>query len=566
MISLNQVRRDQSFIRGESIDSFSDLHSSFSRVTSSSLNDIDNIPFKITFKIVVLFSAATVGGLLFGYDTGVISGVLLSLEPSDIAVPVLTNFDKELITSITSIGSFIGSILGFPLADKYGRKTTLAVCSVGFIISAVWLALSMSLTILILGRFLVGIAVGIAAQCVPIYLSEISPTRIRGTILALNSIAITSGQLIAYIVSYLISDFSQSWRFLFGFSAIPAILFILLLDFIPESPRWLIGEGKITEAHKSLLTIYSTSSNYLILIKLRKIIIDIINYQEEIQSVQEYTPLLQSNRSDATDNAENSGNNDLLEDDTSNLVDSSPEDLYDTSLSTIKDRLTMNKQNQINGKINLTPGSKRALIVGCILMFFQQVSGFNVFMYYAGIIFAKLGVKNPLLPIISIALTNFIFTIVAMQLVDRIGRRTMLLFTIPIMTLGLIFCSANFESDNTRLILLSTVAFVAAYSSAMGTIPWNSVEFLPLNVRSYGAACISCTNWLTNSLVSMSSLSLMNKIGNKNTFLIFSSFTVLNWVFVFYCYPEVKGLTLEEIYEIFQNGIDVNYVHRKYNL
>lgn len=550
------------FQRDELSESCSDIHSAVSRVTSSSANDLDNLPFPITFRMLVIFSGATIGGLLFGYDTGVISGVLLSLKPQDLALTVLTDFQKELITSVTSLGSFFGSILGFPLSDKYGRKATLAICCVVFIVAAVWMALSTSLSFLIFGRFLVGIAVGVAAQCVPIYLSEISPSRIRGTILALNSIAITSGQLIAYILAYYMTSLNQSWRYLFGFSAIPAIIFILLLDFIPESPRWLISQGKITEAHKSLSAIYSTAPSYMVLIKLRRIILNIVKYQD---SSNEATPLLddsliETNSTSASEiqsstNYESSPHANIPQIEESNNIP------LNKKLNTLKDNLL----NETKMFYTLEGSSKRALSVGCILMFLQQVTGFNAFMYYAGVIFSRFGIENPLLPAIAIAFTNFLFTIISMQFVDRIGRRTMLLYTVLIMTFGLEMCSVAFGNDDVKLTLIATIIFVAAYALAMGSIPWNSVEFLPMDKRSFGASCISCTNWLTNSIVSMTYLTMMDKIGNKNTMLAFASFTVLNWIFVYFWYPEVKGLSLEEIQDVFKDGIDVHYVYRKYH-
>ena len=149
-------------------DVYSDLYSTFSQLTSTTENDIELLPYPITLKTILIFAGATVGGLLFGYDTGVISGVLLTLKPQDLSRSVLTNFDKETITSITSFGSFIGSIIAFPLADRCGRRKTLAICCFIFIIAALWMAGSTTLLLLVLGRFIVGCAVGVAAQCVPI--------------------------------------------------------------------------------------------------------------------------------------------------------------------------------------------------------------------------------------------------------------------------------------------------------------------------------------------------------------------------------------------------------------
>lgn len=213
----------------------------------------------------------------------------------------------------------------------------------------------------------------------------------------------------------------------------------------------------------------------------------------------------------------------------------------------------------------MEPRAKRALTVGCVLMFFQQITGFNAFMYYATIIFANLKVENPLIPAMAVAFTNFIFTFVALKLVDSVGRRSTLLCTVFIMIIGLLLSSVGFARTDTRLIITSLLIFVAAYASGMGAIPWSTVELLPLNRRSFGSGCISCVNWLTNAIVSMSYLSIMNRVGNEHTMMIFVFFAVLNWIFVYFFFPEVKGLSLEEIGKVFENGIDVHYVYRNYH-
>ncbi|QID83707.1 hypothetical protein GRS66_006182 [Saccharomyces pastorianus] len=148
---------------------------------------------------------------------------------------------------------------------------------------------------------------------------------------------------------------------------------------------------------------------------------------------------------------------------------------------------------------------------------------------------------------------------------DSLGRRAILLRTIWIMTVGLLLCSIGFDHDKVNLLLASVVIYVAAYASAMGSVPWTCVEFLPLNRRSFGASCIACTNWLTNALVSMTYLSAIDAIGNEHTMLIFAFFTVCAWFFVYFWYPEVKGLSLEEVGKVFDDGIDVHYVFRTYH-
>lgn len=530
----------------ESTDVYSDLYSTYTQVTSLTTNDLDN-GGHFTWKTVLIFMGSTVGGLLFGYDTGVISGVLLSLQPHDIGRAIITDWDREVITSVTCLGSVLGSVLAFPLADKYGRRITLAMFCALFVVAAVWMALASSLTVLVTGRFIVGIAVGTAAQCTPLYLSEISPTKIRGFVLALNSIAVTGGQFLSYILAYMLYDTSSSWRILFGVAAIPAILFLSILDFIPESPRWLVSTSNFESAKEALKMIYPMASEGQINLKFNELVINLNklkHYQDDPSPL--VAPL--SVRS--------------------SMVTISSIDYGSVSnsnrTSQVGNNLTSTESQRNLRRHKMEGRTKRALLVGCVLMFFQQITGFNAFMYYAPLIFSKLNSSNPLLPAMAIAFTNFLFTFVALYMVDTVGRRTMLLGTIWIMTVGLLLSTIGFGHENLVLLLFSVTIFVAAYASAIGTIPWSSVEFLPLNRRSFGAACISCTNWLTNAVISMSYLSVMNTIGNEDTMLIFAGFTVMAWFFVYFWYPEVKGLSLEEIGKVFENGIDVHYVYRNY--
>lgn len=200
-----------------------------------------------------------------------------------------------------------------------------------------------------------------------------------------------------------------------------------------------------------------------------------------------------------------------------------------------------------------------------MLMFFQQTSGFNAFMYYSATIFEQVGFTNPLVPAIIVAFTNFSFTLLAMKLIDTMGKRTLLLMTIWIMTVGLLLCSVGFELNNLALLVVSVIVYVGAYATGMGVVPWSSVEFLPLNRRAVGGSMISCTNWLTNSVLSLTYLTITDRIGNENTMLLFALFTIFNWLFVYIWYPEVKGLSLEEIGQVFENGVDVHFIYRNYH-
>lgn len=551
---------DQNGQGSETEDVYSDCYSTFSQVTSTTINDIDQLPYDLNLRNVITLLGATVGGLLFGYDTGVISGVLINLKPSDLHRSILTDWNKEVITSSTSVGSFFGSIVAFPMADRYGRKLTLSICCVIFIIASFWMGLAMNLYWLIMGRFIVGLAVGIAAQCVPIYLTEISPAKIRGTILTLNSIAITGGQLIAYLMAFGFNYWgvNHSWRFLFILSSIPAILFILTLDFIPESPRWLIVQNRYKDALSVLKVIYPKATTYQLNVTLKKIVSDlnvIHKYQDRPQLNKVTLPHSRSNRNSVYDHL------------VTNIISHNRSVSFSNNTSNDLTPIQSGAENERHKKQRhkMEGRAKRALFVGCTLMFFQQITGFNAFMYYSPIIFQRFdSINDPLLPAIIVAATNFLFTFFALKFVDTWGRRSILLYTVWIMTTGLVLSTMGFARNDLTILVTSIIIFVAGYASGMGTVPWASVEFLPLNRRSFGASCISCTNWLTNTVVSMTFLTLLNNIGNEDSMLIFAMFTILAWLFVYFFYPEVKGLTLEEIGKVYENGIDVHYIYRNY--
>ncbi|CEP60299.1 Cin10p LALA0_S01e07536g [Lachancea lanzarotensis] len=519
-------------------DPFTDIYTAYSQVTDTTANDIDLRQYPLSWKTAKIYISASIGGLLFGYDGGTIAGVLMSLRPQDLGLKELKDYQKGFITGTAGLGAFIGSICAFPLADRLGRKRTIGLCSMLFAIAAIDMASAQSLPALVAGRLLLGIAVGIAAQCIPIYLSEVSPSSARGTILALNTLAITSGQLFSCVLSWFIHNHTGGWRILFALGGLPAVVLLLLVNSLPESPRWLLFTGNPRAAQESLHVIYPKASKIEIVNKL----VSFVNNMSSISTNEEESaPLLRSSYSARNDSFDIEA---LISETTSNMAGATA---------------------QRGGRTKMDPRTRRALIVGCVLMFFQQSTGFNAFVYYSPFIFSKIGVEDPLLPAVAVASINFLFTIVAMYVVDRSGRRSVLLHTIWIMTLGLIVSTVGFQYKVPATFLAALLVYVAAYAVGMGAIPWMSVEFLPLNQRSFGASCITCTNWLTNSALSISFLPLVRGFGNECTMTLFTVMTALNWCFVYFWYPEVKGLSLEEIGQVFENGIDVHYVYRKYH-
>ncbi|KAH3900276.1 related to Probable metabolite transport protein YDR387C [Saccharomycodes ludwigii] len=598
-----------------------DLYSVFSQISQETGSDIDDLPFRITKEATTTLICATFGGLLFGYDTGVISGVLIDIKPDDLHLPYISDLHKELITSVTCLGSIVGSILSNKLSDTYGRKPTFKYCMFIFIASSVIMFLSFNLLQLIIGRFLVGVSIGVATQVGPLYLCEISPNKIRGALMTLNTIAITGGQLLANLLSLLLIKGNtesininnrghHKWRILLLLSSIPAILVLILLPFSPESPRYLVSKGLLKEAHDSLSLIYPYATREQVDYKLYRIVKDILKLSKYSRSYLLPSIVSQNNENTSNNNTGTISNprysdpnpgaliNLPFTDGTPSILPTSHIDDEENSTTPLSRNIVFRQnflrrssdirldlsllqnllQKQLNNPNNYDgnicdPRTKKALTVGCILMFFQQIVGFNAFMYYSAIIFQPL-TSNPLVPAVIVAFTNYIGTLFALNYIDNIGSRRMLLYTIPVMALGLLLSSYAFEEfraddkEILRILLVALTIYVFGYAAAMGNVPWNSVSFLPLNKRSFGSSCISVVNWSTNFFVSITYLSFMNYMGKSCTMLFFLFMTILSWIFTYMYYPEIKGLSLEEIGQIFnkENGVDVNYVYRKYHI
>ncbi|ODV62525.1 Cin10p ASCRUDRAFT_80018 [Ascoidea rubescens DSM 1968] len=481
----------------------------FSLSSSYNYDTIEDTPIGIFGILVIVCS--TVGGLLFGYDTGVISGCLVLID-NDLGRE-LSSWDKELITSITSVGALLGSIAAGLTSDikRFGRKLTIVLCCLVFILAAIEMSLATSVLLLVIGRFIAGVAIGLASVSVPIYISELSPSKIRGLLIALNSLSTTGGQFLAYLVSNHLKNINNNWRWLFLISGLPPLVFLLISKFMPESPRFLISTGQLKKAELSLKKLFPHAKES--------------QYHDKIV---------------------------LIQNDVSRNKNLSKKNWYDRTFKILSTR--------------------RALLVGISLMSFQQLCGFNAFMYYSATIFKKTGFNDPILISIFIAGSNFFFSFIPIFLIDIIGRRKLLLYTVWIMSISLFVASVvylslksdeynNLDIDNDHykyvILLISIITFVGSYASGLGTVPWTSVEFLPVEARSIGSTLISSSNWICNTLISSTYLSLIKYTNPSFTCLLFSLICFLGWFGIYNYYPDATGLALENIRKIFENGIDI---------
>ncbi|KAK5632517.1 hypothetical protein RRF57_008231 [Xylaria bambusicola] len=457
-------------------------------------------------------------------DTGVISATLVSIGTS-LSNRELTSLDKSIITSSTSLFALIASPLSSVLADQIGRKPIIIAADALFVSGALVQALSTSVCIMVLGRSIVGLAIGAASFVTPLYLAELAPTAHRGTVVTMNALAITFGQVVAYIVGWLFAEYggvTTGWRIMVGIGAAPAILQCVLLFIMPETPRWLVKANRSDEARAVIQQ--TCGSNPINL----QMVNDVLRHIELEVREEEESAGLRTGDGKAS---------------SSFLVGWR--------------------------ELVLVPKNRRALTIACMLQGFQQLCGFNSLMYFSATIFLMLGFTVPTLTSLSVASTNFIFTIVALLLIDKIGRRRILLYSVPFMAFGLLGTAIGFgmpgvstiEAHGPALtkttaifILANIILYVASYAIGLGNVPWMQSELFSLNVRSMGSGLATATNWGANFIVGLTFLPLMDALGACWTFSLYSIVCIAGWVAIWWIYPETVGISLEDVSGLLEHG------------
>ncbi|KAI9760310.1 MAG: fatty-acyl coenzyme A oxidase [Chaenotheca gracillima] len=509
--------------------------------------------------IWVLTISAGISGLLFGYDTGVISATLVSIG-ADLSQRPLSTFDKSVITSCTSLFALLASPLTGVFADRWGRKKVLVLADALFIIGALWQAVTETRGGMVAGRSVVGFAVGGASLVVPLYDIPLENDmgcgyvaddgRIRrwaGRLVTVSILFITFGQVVAYIVGYLFSHHEHGWRWMVGLGALPAAVQLATLAFLPETPRWLVKAGREAEAREVLEKVFGTQrgsasndSNRMVDGVMRGI--ERERRQEERQSSLRLA------------------------------AGGGPAKL------SWKDRLPLDRWRELFS----VGGNRRALVITCMLQGLQQLCGFNSLMYFSATIFSMVGFDNPTMAALSVAVTNFVFTMVAFVLIDRAGRRRILLGSIPIMVIGLILCAVAFSFINLSsatqtadptgrstiwplIILISMIIYVCGYAIGLGNVPWQQSEMFPLSVRSLGSSLSTATNWGSNFLIGLTFLPMMDVLTPTGTFVFYATVCVAGWAAVWKIYPETTGLSLEEVGGLLAHGWGVEESLRRFN-
>ncbi len=435
-----------------------------------------------TSGFVTMVSAiSALAGLLFGYDTGVISGAILFVRKDFL----LSTFQEEVVVSAVLLGAVAGAAFGGKLADALGRRKLLIQVAILFIIGAIGTALAPTPTLLAIGRVVVGIAIGIASFTAPLYISEVSPPAIRGKLVSLNQLMITLGIVVSYLADYGLAD-KEAWRWMFGLAAIPALILLIGLFFVPESPRWLMGRSREDEARAVLQRIRESS-----------------DVSAELAEIKE----------------------DL------SLQEGGWRELLNVSL-------------------------RRPLIIGIGLAIFQQFTGINTVIYYAPTIFQLAGLHSAsaaILATVGVGVVNVLLTIVALRILDRAGRRPLLLWglvgmVISLGVLGAAFLLAGSSPIVAWLAVISLALYVACFAIGLGPVFWLLIsEIYPLKIRGRAMGVATMMNWGSNLIVALTFLSLLHSLGRSATFWLYAVVGILAWFFVYRLVPETKGRTLEQI-------------------
>jgi SP family arabinose:H+ symporter-like MFS transporter len=430
--------------------------------------------------VIIITVVAALGGLLFGFDTAVISGTINFIQPYF----GLSEAGLGWTVSSLLFGCIAGVFLAGKAGDHFGRKKVLMAAALLFFISAVGSAAAHSLVFFVTARVLGGIAVGVASILSPMYIAELAPAKYRGTLVSLNQLAIVIGILIAFFSNYLLVDTGENnWRWMLLVMAAPAILLFFSLFLVPESPRWLVARGR---------------------------------------------------------------NNDALQ----VLVKTSGKEFAASELNEIEK--TLNNQEESTFRDLLAPKIKPLLFIGIILAVFQQITGINTIMYYAPKIFANVGQSNDsaLLQTILIGGTNLVFTLVAMVLIDRFGRKLLIVIGSTGMMLMLAGLSALYFTNQTSgiMVLVFILGYCAFFAASLGPALWVvAAELFPNRLRSKGMSVAIVSLWIACTIVSIAFPVMLEKLSGGITFLIFALICLANLLYVLKYVPETKGKTLEEL-------------------
>jgi len=437
---------------------------------------------------LIIMTMSGIGGILYGYDLGIISGALLFMNSS----LALTPADSSLIVAAVLGGGACATLFSGPFADRFGRRFSLNISAVVFIVGIVLVVISHSFIGVLIGRVVQGIGIGIITIVVPLYLVETMPASLRGRGVTLFQLCLTFGILLGYLIGYALNA-SGDWRMMFATMLVPAIGFLAGgLFALPRSPRWLYRQGRIEEAYDVLTQIQSVTEANQAMVEIRAVT------GEETSA------------------------------------------------------------NTSDWGLLFRPGFRKAFFIVLAIAVLNQLTGINTVLQFNTLILQQSGLHNNAIAIlgsVGVGLANFAVTIVALSVIDKIGRRPLLILgtagsCIALLFLGvvhLMFQASIFEGYAT---LVGFVAFVIFYAIGPGVVVWLAIsEVLPLAVRAKGMAVALFANSLASALLAMVFMTAIQFLSYGGVFLLLTFFAFLYFLVAIFALPETKGQTLERIEE-----------------
>ncbi len=434
-------------------------------------------PFVLRISLI-----AAVGGFLFGYDTGVISGALLYIG-KDLRAGTLA---QSWIVGCLLLGAVVGAVASGYLADRISRKWTKFASGIVYTVAALGSAFAQNTEQLIIARSVLGLAVGTASFVAPMYIAEHTPPKIRGGTVSFNQLMITTGILIAYLVDFAFRDAADNWRWMLGLGAVPGVVLVIGMLLVPHTPRWLMQVGRREQAREVLARSRPDES-----------------VKDELESI-------------------------------SSVV---------------------RKERRVHIREFFGKQLRPLLVVGLALAVFQQFVGVNTVIYFSPTILTYTGLhaNSAITEALSVGITNVVFTIIAVLLLDRVGRRVLLLsgtagLVVALALLGVFFAVPGVQHGAPWLALVALILFIASFGVGLGPVFWLMIsEIFPLTMRSKAMAVCTAANWIANFIVSYFFLQLIDALGKPGTFWIYAVLGVLALAFFAFRIPETKDRSLEEI-------------------
>lgn len=436
--------------------------------------------FKTSYLLSISFISA-LGGYLFGFDFAVISGALPFLRDQF----GLNEYWEGFATGSLALGAIIGCLTAGRVADKYGRRPGLLLAAIIFGLSSLSMAFAADLGVFIFSRFVAGIGVGMASLLSPMYIAEVSPAKYRGRMVSINQLTIVLGILITNLVNYSLRNSGpDAWRWMFGLGAVPSVLFVIGVLWLPESPRWLLQIGKESKGLAVLEKIGGTDFS--------------INAMAMMKTAAKGSPKV--------------------------------------SYAAVFEKAVF-----------------PAVTIGIVLAVFQQLCGINVVFNYPSNIFASIGASkdDQLLQTVFIGGVNLFFTILAMFLVDKIGRRPLMLFGAASLAI-LYILIAQLLALHSPMVGLLLLAAIGTYAISLGPVTWVLIsEIFPNHVRGAASSIAVLCLWAAYFILTFTFPVLAKWIGMHNTFYLYSGICIIGFLFIRARVKETKGKTLEELESVF---------------